>query len=127
CGGSGGSETPSKQEFVAQANRICASGQRQIKKQAAKEFSSGNPSTAEQKQFIAKTVGPSIQAQTDRLSHLTPPEGQEDEVQKILDTAQATVHKVKQDPGLAVQGSGSKPYAKFDRLVRSYSIETCGR
>ncbi len=127
CGGAGQSETPSKQEFVAQANKICRKGQAQIKQQAKRTFSGGKPSRAEQRKFIADTVVPSIQNQSNQISHLTPPQGDEGRVEAIVAAAKRTVHRVKRNPALAEAGSGAKPYARFDRLARAYGLDTCGR
>ena len=52
---------------------------------------------------------PNVQEQITAVGALTPPSGDEAQVTKIVDTAQAALDKAKQDPSL-ITGNGAGEY-----------------
>jgi len=128
CGGGGSSSTIalSKSDFVAQGNAICAKGDKETEAAAKKVFSQP-PSKATVEKFVTDTVVPNIQGQIDAIGALSPPAGDEDQVQAIVDAAQSALDKAKADPSLLTeQGSGSDPFAEADKLADDYGLDACG-
>jgi hypothetical protein len=121
------SEPLSRQEFVIAADAICASGDREIERQAAQTFGNQEPSEEEIEQFATDTIIPNIQSQVDQLRMLVPPEGDEEEVTAILDAAQSGVDEVEQDPSLAAEGSDAGgAFTEANNLARDYGLKDCG-
>jgi hypothetical protein len=100
-----GGEPPSKSEFIEQGDEICA--------EANQELQQAN---------TAQEVADNIQGQIDGLRALTPPEGDEEEIAQILDTAEEGVDELseaerpEQTPGLA----------EAARMLREYGFKECG-
>ena len=125
--GAAGGEPLSKQEFITEADRICAQGDKEINRAAGEVFQQGQqPSPEEQEQFISDTVLPNTQAQIDGIGALTPPEGDEEGVSAILDAAQEAIDRGEEDPSALVQEGGEDPFAEATRLAGQYGLEKCG-
>lgn len=118
----------SKSEFLAQGNAICEKGDKEINAAASKIFTQGQaPSQADQEKFVTDTVIPNIQGQIDGLSALSPPSGDEDQVQAIIDAAQSALDQIKSDPSLITdQSGGSDPFAEANKLASAYGLDKCG-
>jgi hypothetical protein len=130
CGGDddedAATEAPSKGEFIKQADQICAQGDKEIEQAAGDVFGQGQqPSQQEEDRFITKTVIPNVQQQVDDVRALTPPEGDEQQVAAILDSAQKGIDAVEEDPSVLTRGGGD-PFAESDRLASDYGLKECG-
>ena len=126
CGGDDDDSAPSKQEFVSEANQICTDGGKQIDKEGQKLFGSGSkPSKKEQEQFVTDTLVPNVQDQIDEIQDLTPPEGDEEQVTAILDSAEAATDEMRADPTAVIEESGPDPFAKTDKLAKAYGLTAC--
>jgi hypothetical protein len=124
--GAAGGEPLSKSEFIKQADQICRQGDQQIQ-QAGQELGPGSPSEEELEQFAAETVVPNIQEQIDGIRQLTPPKGDEEEVNAILDAAQEGIDRLAADPSLLVQGQDAGgAFTEANRLAQEYGLEACG-
>jgi hypothetical protein len=124
--GSSSDDAPSKAEFVKQADAICKKGNQDINQAAQKVFTTkSQPSRAEFEKFANDTLIPSVQKQVDGVDGLTPPKGDEDQVQKITDEANAAIAKAKQDPTL-LESNKSDPFAKANKLATDYGLKVCG-
>jgi hypothetical protein len=128
-GATGASGTPlSKSEFVAKGNAICKQGNAALDKAGKSFFQSGQkPSQAEQDKFVTDTVIPNIQSQIDQIKALTPPSGDEDQVNAVTAAAQSALDKAKADPSLLIQQGGSDPFAHANDLANSYGLTECGK
>lgn len=139
CGGDEGSDessepaqenAPTKEEFIAEADQICADGDAEIDQAAEEAFGQGPPSPEEGEQFIAETVLPSIQTQVDGIRDLTPPEGDEETITEFLDTAQSAVDEAEQDPSALAeggQGGAGNPFGETQQLAADYGFENCAQ
>jgi hypothetical protein len=128
--GSGGETTTaalSRPAFLKQGNAICQKGNDRIRKAAEKEFphSAGKPSQQELDRFASQTVIPNIQSQIDQLGELGVPSGDEEQVEAILNEAQASLDKAKEEPAVMTQ-NGPGPFAKTDELANAYGLTVCG-
>jgi hypothetical protein len=125
--GAAGGEPLAKEAFINEADAICAKGDHEIDRQAAKAFGTEEPTEQEIEQFGTDTVAPNIQRQIDDIRALTPPEADEEEVAQILDAAQNGIDEIEQDPSLLNQGSDAGgAFAEANRLAGSYGMDDCG-
>jgi hypothetical protein len=124
--GAAGGEPLTKEAFITAADGVCRQGDQQINKEARKVFGGGQePSQQDQEQFVTDTVLPNIQSQIDGIRALTPPEGDEDEVNAILDAAQQGIDEGEQDPSSFTQGGGN-PFSEANKLAKDYGLTACG-
>lgn len=126
-GGDGG-EALTKQEFITEADQICSDGNAEIEAAAEQTFGQSDqpPSATEQEQFAADTVIPNIQSQVDQIGDLAPPEGDEDQIQAILDAAREGLDAGEEEPSLFTEQGGQDPLAEASRLARDYGLTVCG-
>jgi hypothetical protein len=124
--GCGGDDAPSKSEYIADADAICKQGDKEIDAAADETFSQNQrPSNAEIVSFGEETVIPNVQGQIDDLRDLTPPDGDEDTVNAIYDSAQEGLDQIEEDPAV-LAGRGADPFAEANRLAKDYGLTECG-
>jgi hypothetical protein len=114
----------SKEDFLKQGNQICADGNKEIEAASSQVFSSGKPSQDEMDAFVNDTLIPSVQSQVDAIRALGAPEGDEDQVNAILDAAQGAIDEAKADPTL-LEGNND-PFAETNKLANAYGLTECG-
>jgi hypothetical protein len=116
----------SKEEWIVQANQICAEGDREAEAKAETFFAGASESKPPSEEQIAKftreVAVPGIQAQIDGIRALGAPEGDEDEVEAFLDAGQEGVDAAKEDPA-ALEGGALD---EATTLARQYGLEACG-
>jgi len=127
CGGCGSDESsttpaPTKDEFIAAANEICGAGDAEIQ-QATQQLDS-SASDEELEQFVTDTAIPVIEDERDQLDELGAPEGDEEEVDAILNGLDDAIAAVKADPGSALSDSG--PFDEVNQLAQDYGLTDCG-
>ena len=123
CGGSDSStSSPSKAEFVAKADAICKQGSQQIEQAAKETFSGGRPTPQQEQQFITQTVVPQSQSQIDQIRALGAPAGDEDQVNRILDAAQAATDQVKSTSDIE-----ESSFAQANALAKQYGLVACSQ
>jgi hypothetical protein len=121
-GGCGPSEsdddaTPSKGEFILAANSICTTGVDLDPRRALGR----HPSPTEFARFVRGVVLPTIQDEVDGIRALIPPEGDEEQISAILDSAQAAIDEIEAHPTAlnakppgSLAPTGSRPAAEDD-------------
>lgn len=132
CGGdddgdSGGDVTTSdltKEEWIAQADQICADADAEVN-QAADDAGLDSDSTDDElTDFIADTVVPSQRDQEEQIRELGAPEGDEEQVNELLDSLDQAISDTEDDPGSVLEGGDS--YDEVGQLAGDYGLETCG-
>jgi hypothetical protein len=125
CGGddegSGSGEPLTKAEFLEQGNAVCAEGNEAI--EAAGADLNQNSPPEEIEAFASETLVPEIQGQIDGLRDLSPPEGDEDQVEAIIDAAQEANDQLEEDPSLVT--SNEDPFNEANDLASEYGLEEC--
>lgn len=128
CGSSDETTTTalSKAAFLKQGNAICRKGNEEIGKAAEKEFpqSGGKPSNKKLEQFASDTIIPNIEGQVQQISELPAPEGDGEQVDAIVEEAEASLETVKEDPSLMIKDS-EDPFAKTNELANAYGLTVC--
>jgi len=128
-GATGVSGPLSKEEWITKADAICKQGDQEIDQEAQQVFGGDQqPSQEEQEQFVTETALPNTQEQIDQIEALPPPEGDEDQVNAILDAAQSGIDETKADPSLLREGGGgADPFAEANKLAADYGLKVCGQ
>jgi hypothetical protein len=112
-------------EFVSQANEICATGDKEIDAVARETFTGQEPSDAEVEQFATDVVIPSIQGQIDAIRALTPPEEIAGDVTTFLDDAEAALAEVEDDPLLLQASDNAGPFADVNDQADALGLTEC--
>jgi hypothetical protein len=129
----GGVETGdvSKQEYVAEGNEICSQGDRRLDRAAEEYFGeelglerNQRPSQEQITTFVEDEVIPEIQSQVDALGDLEAPEGDAEQIEEILDSAQGVLDEAEDDPSILAREQ-SDPFAETNRLLDDYGLTEC--
>ena len=127
-GATGVSGAPLTQdEFIAQADAICKSANQDIEQQANDVFGGGQPTAADVEQFANAVLVPNLQDQVDQLRALTPPEGDEDQINAMIDDLDSAASQVEDDPSLLQGSDNSGPFADVNQQAEDYGLKVCGQ
>jgi len=123
CGGDDSSEesAPTKADYIAQADDICAADQEEIQTAAADV--SGDPDDPATQEVVTNDVLPIYQDQLDELRALTPPEGDEEATGGIYDALEEALAAIEEDP--AAIGDPTT-FADANEQAVDYGLEVCG-
>lgn len=115
-------EAITQEEFIAQADQICAEGDAAIEEAGAglDETSSEEEVTA----FLEETVLPNIRTQLEGIQALGVPEGDTGEVEELTTTLEDALAEAEADPSILV--SDSDPFAEVNQMARDYGLTACG-
>ena len=110
-----------KEQFIAQADAICAAGDKTINA-AIQALGNGQPSQADLQQFSQIAV-PALQEEVDAIRALPPPSGGEEQITAMLDAVQDGVDKIQSDPS-AIE---SDPLERGRvNCAQDYGLQQCG-
>jgi aspartokinase len=127
-GGSDGTSTATKGQFIKEASKICerAEGERNaVVKSASKDLSGANAqfTTAQLEELLTEAV-PIYRKVADELEELDAPEGDEAQVEKIARELNKGFDEAEKDPKGAVTGS-SAAFKGYDEAVSEYGLTKC--
>ncbi len=106
-----------KDDFIVQANSICVAGDAR-----AEEFT--DPTTEDEAvDLILNDVLPNISEQISDIRDLGFPEGDEDELNGILDDADAIIADISADPEAFL--SEENPFGEVNAGLEAYGITEC--
>ena len=125
CGGDddGGDSSLAKQQWIAQADAICAGGAKEIDRQASQTFGGEEPQPAEIERFAEQVAIPTIEREIAQVKALGVPEGDADEIEAIITAAQTGVAQAKENPLALDQGALNEA----TRQMASYGAKVCGQ
>ena len=83
-----------------------------------------SPTEQELDRFATETLAPGVQGEIDEIRELPPPAGDEEEIARILDSAQEGVDRIEAKGGLIVGGGG--PFLEANLLAKKYGLRECG-
>ena len=113
---------PTRQEFVAQADAICRSAERDLR--AVQDVYTGDGLDKEEVHVVEEEVIPIFQWQVDEIRELTPPPGDEERIEAALSAAERDLDALLEDPGSVPKG-----LRELNRLFQRYGSNTttgCG-
>jgi hypothetical protein len=125
--GGGGKQTLTKAEFLKQGNEICKEGTGDFNKLFETDF----PATQGKAPAFFEKASPILRKQMSELRDLGAPEGDEDEVEQILDAgdkAVADFDSAAKDEQKAVQlfgAEGGESTADFEQRATRYGLTEC--
>jgi hypothetical protein len=120
------SDPLSKVEFLRQADEICFSTESRIEA-AADDLVTGkkDPEPEEVEEIAIGIVVPALESEVSAIGALGAPEGDENEVQAILDSTQAGIDEINADPQALLDGP-PESLAEAEKLARAYGSQQCG-
>jgi len=148
CGGDGGGESdsptanqgPSKREFVSRVNGYCAELRQQLLGPKLKAYKQAQQQALEQgnepppaASFFRGTVAAGMRRLLEQIRSLTPPAGDENQVNAILDAGDSTVRQIEANPSgvqrvnppLEVELE-SRTLDRARVLALDYGLDRCG-
>jgi hypothetical protein len=121
---------PSAAEFKRSASDICRRGGEEIKKglatfaEAQGVKSVAGMTLAQQEEFIAEVVVPSVKEQAVGLARLAAPDGDEKKVAALVEGLEE-VARVGGEAANGILTRSSPPIAAANRAAKSYGIQEC--
>jgi hypothetical protein len=128
CGGS--AETTSsmtKAQFIQRADAICEQAdkeQEELLQEFASLNSEGVTSKAAQTEIVEVVGLPPLKAQTDAISELDSPEGDEGQVEELAAGFEDALAEAEEDP-LRMTKEPNGPYASVNKLAAAYGLKAC--
>ena len=120
CGGSD-DETLTHDEFVTQANKICADGSAELEEATA---AIGDAPTDEQiASFVTDTLVPNIDDQKEAIDDLSPPEDDEAAVEEMIDALGDGLDTLEDDP-MAITASPG-PFEAANTAATDLGLTDC--
>ena len=131
CGGDSGSESTTaggetaltKEEWIVRADAICAPGQGNISQAVNDLYSGPTPSQADLDHYAKDVLAATVQGDIDKIRQLPAPEGNEEQIDRILGAAQDGVDQLEAE---GLDRSGGGPFIEANLLAQHYGLRTCG-
>lgn len=126
CGEEESDQDP-KGVYIREADSICAVGTLEIGSESRKRFGSSEPRPAEQRAFAEEVVVPTLRTDVlAKLRALTPPEGDEQEVDAIWAALEDGIDELAASPELLAEENTGGAFDQANRLAREYGFSQCG-
>lgn len=131
CGG--GDETSSdttqgtpltQADFIAQADSICAQGDKDLEQEQQAQFGNSQPTDAEVTAFVDDTLIPNLEQQANAIDALGPPDEDIDQVNAIVDALRGGIEELQTNPDSIVDGSTA--FDEANKLAQEYGLQDCG-
>jgi hypothetical protein len=127
CGGGGSSSTTAltKAQYLKQANAICKKGQQEREaavNELAEEIKPGAEVGELPKAGLVKAIIPPLGNMVDELAALPAPEGDEEQVEEIVEAYEKPVEEIEEDESVAFKGG---VFQEADKKALKYGIEDC--
>jgi hypothetical protein len=121
--GCGGDDSPSKDEYIAQADSICRDADEALDKEIQEAFGTNPPTQQQIVAFSESNAIPNLEDQLADLRALTPPESEEETLARIYDTLEEAIAQIKEDPA-----SDSVPPALEEarEQAKEFGLVVCG-
>ncbi len=130
CGGGSDSSSSglSKAAFVKQADAICkskeAASNKEIEAFVKEEGIKGEPSEAQQVELVEKFVLPSVGEQSEAISELGLPEGEEEKAEELVSTLEENLEEAEDEPEGIVKGKN--PFGPATKMASEFGMKDCG-
>ena len=128
CGSSSDSTTTAltKAEFLKQGNAICRKGNEEIGKAAEEKFPQPAASRIRRNSTVRQPDHRSEHPEPGPADSQRPaPEGDEEQVEAIVEEAEASAEKAAEDPSVMIKDNGEDPFAKTNELAGEYGLTAC--
>jgi|GEM_PF-1330486 len=122
-------EPLTKAQFIKRANTICAkTKQRQSTALGAylkQDEGALSADRKSQEKLILAVAVPPFQQQVEELAALSPPEGDEAEVERIISGFEEALQATEENPDTLIRGRGE--FAEAEKLAAAYGMKACSR
>lgn len=121
--------TGEKAEFIAAADEICAEAAVDERAQLSEQFPDTSPeefTNADVSAIVRDILIPSLENQVERIEELSPPEGEEEQVEEITAALRRGIDELKADPNAVREGGSLPELAEASRMATAYGFEQCG-
>lgn len=118
-----GDDTLSEEEFLKQANAICAEGNSELEAAADEVIEGGDPSQEELEGLIDTAVD-NVGAQLDEIEDLAAPEDLQGDVDDLIETARGELEKL-EETGAEAFTSGEAPFAESNAKAEEIGLDDC--
>ncbi len=138
CGSSSNESSSSitKAELIKKGDAICAKAEKKNEGEF-EEFAEENglsekkePTEAQNEEIATSILLPSVSGQLEDIRALGAPEGEEEQVDEILETVEGEVEEAEAEPSLLFEAEeekgGESPFASGNRMAREYGFKVCG-
>ena len=119
---SGGDEPLSKEDFIAQADEICATGDAELD-EAGQAFAGGENAD----ELITTVIVPGYRDQLEQIGELNPPEADQAEIQRFLDTFEQGVDMLAANPDQVLNGKAFEKIIEARKIAEAYGMQSCSR
>jgi hypothetical protein len=125
--GCGDEETDPKEEYIASGDEICALGTFEVGNRAQARYGKPSPPPNQAPRFAREVIVPTLQRQVVvELRQLTPPEGDEAEVDAIYDELERALGRLRRNPDLIREPDAGGAFDEANRLAQAYGFQQCG-
>ena len=122
CGGDDDSG-PSKDEYIAQADKICEDSNAEIVKIGSDL--GPDPSKKEAAEVVKTDLLPELEARAQKLEALERPSGDEDDLESYYQDLDDGISTIADDPEAAI-ASSDNPFEASDKAAQEYGFKVCG-
>ena len=117
-------DAPTKEEFVTEADKICADADQALADVALEQYPEGPPTGDDAVAFAEDVFIPNLQGQHDDLAALTPPEGEEDAFADLLEQLQTGIDEIADDPERFVETDALEDASV---AASDFGLRSCGQ
>jgi hypothetical protein len=132
-GSTGGEEGAlTKKEFIAKADGICGAKDKELNEEVEKFVKEEGisekkkPTQAQETELVENYVVPNIKAQGEEIGELTPPEGDEEQIEKIVTSLEEGAEEAEEDPEAITGGNSTNPFETATKEAQAYGMKVCG-
>ncbi len=130
---SGGEEAAlTKQQFIAKADGICKAKDTELNEEVEKYVEeeglseTKKPSKAQEIELVENYVVPNVKAQGEEIGELAAPEGDEEQIEKIVTSLEEGAAEAEEDPESIVGGKSTNPFETATKEAQAYGMKVCG-
>jgi hypothetical protein len=139
CGSSSSSEentsSLTKAEFIKKGDAICTAANKENEVEFEAFATENNlseskePSEAQKEEIATNILLPSISGQVEEIRSLGAPEGEEEQVNEILETVEEEVEEAEAEPAVLFEEEegAESPFTEGNKLAREYGFKVCGQ
>jgi hypothetical protein len=114
----------SKDEFISQADEICATGDAELDEAGQAYAATGGKQTEE---LITTVIVPGYRDQLEQLNELDPPEEDQAQIQEFLDTFERGVDMLEANPDQVLNGKAFGVVVEAREIAQDYGMQACAR
>jgi hypothetical protein len=115
-----------KAEFIQQGDLICGEVPNEYEKLRQELLKGPEKKKASTAKVNEVAAIPPIYTAIEKFEELTPPKGEEDKAEAMIDALEAAAKGLEKEPAAPLVGPGS-PYNEFQKLVSAYGFRFCNQ